>query len=52
MERKKKERMRLKRQNRLPSGETDICPSNGRVDNIVRVHFSKTGFRNALAPGL
>ena len=31
-ERKKKERMRLKRQNLLPSGETDICPSNGRVD--------------------
>ena len=24
--------MRLKRQNLLPSGETDICPSNGRVD--------------------
>ncbi len=32
VERKKKERMRLKRQNLLPSGETDICPSNGRVD--------------------
>ncbi len=31
-DRKKKERMRLKRQNLLPSGETDICPSNGRVD--------------------
>ena len=31
-ERKKKERMRLKRQNLLPSGEADICPSNGRVD--------------------
>ncbi|TGY86611.1 replication protein [Petralouisia muris] len=31
-ERKKKERMRLKRQNLLPSGGTDICPSNGRVD--------------------
>ena len=31
-ERKKKERMRLKRQNLLPSGETDICPSNRRVD--------------------
>ena len=25
-ERKKKERMRLKRQNLLPSGQTDICP--------------------------
>lgn len=25
-ERKKKERMRLKRQNLLPSGEVDICP--------------------------
>ena len=24
--------MRLKRQNLLPSGETDICPSYGRVD--------------------
>ncbi len=24
--------MRLKRQNLLPFGETDICPSNGRVD--------------------
>ena len=31
-ERKKKERMRLKRQNLLPPGETDICPFNGRVD--------------------
>lgn len=26
------ERMKLKRQNLLPSGETDICPSNSRVD--------------------
>ena len=31
-ERKKKERMRLKRQNLLPSGEVDICPSNEPVD--------------------
>ena len=31
-ERKKKERMRLKPQTLSPSGETDICPSNGRVD--------------------
>ena len=31
-ERKKKARMRLKRQNLLPSGGTDICPSYGRVD--------------------
>lgn len=31
-ERKKRERMRLKRQNLLPSGETDICPSNSWVD--------------------
>ena len=31
-ERKKRERMRLKRQNLLPSEETDICPSNSQVD--------------------
>lgn len=31
-ERKKKERMRLKRQKLLPSGEVDICPSNEPVD--------------------
>ena len=31
-ERKRKERMRLKRQNLLPSGEVDICPSNEPVD--------------------
>lgn len=31
-ERKKKERMRLKRQKLLPSGQTDICPSNDPVD--------------------
>ena len=31
-ERKKKERMRLQRQNLLPSGKADICPPNGGVD--------------------
>ncbi len=29
-ERKRKERMRLKRQNLLPSGEADICPPEFR----------------------
>lgn len=31
-ERKKKERMRLKRQNLLPSGQADICPPYSRED--------------------
>lgn len=36
-ERKKKERMRLQRQNLLPDGKADICPPNGWVDKCPSI---------------
>lgn len=40
-ERKKKERMRLKRQKLLPSGQADICPPEIRdksIENVIMAH--------------
>ena len=52
-ERKKKERMRLKRQNLLPSGEADICPlefRDKRLD-IRDKRLENRGCKNAPAHG-